>query len=109
MPKEPEMIEIEKGSANVYEDLGLLDAAEMQVKATLAAKIGEIVKHPPMEARLAKLEASTEHVQRDVSDIKIDIRRIRDIIDSNFKLTFGRLIFVALGPAGIIAMGFGWL
>ena len=44
MPKEPEMIEIEKGSTNVYEDLGLPDAAEMQVKATLAAKIGEIIK-----------------------------------------------------------------
>ena len=39
------MIEIEKGSASVYEDLGLPDAAEMQVKATLAAKIGEIIKH----------------------------------------------------------------
>lgn len=39
------MIEIEKGSANVYEDLGLPDAAEMQVKASLAAKIGEIIKH----------------------------------------------------------------
>ena len=39
------MIEIEKGSANVYEDLGLPDADEMQVKATLAAKIGEIIKH----------------------------------------------------------------
>jgi len=25
---------------------------------------------PPMEARLAKLEASMEHVQRDVSEIK---------------------------------------
>jgi predicted XRE-type DNA-binding protein len=35
MPKEPAMIEIEKGSANVYEDLGLPDAAEMQVKAIL--------------------------------------------------------------------------
>ena len=45
MPKELEMIEIETGSANVYEDLGLPDAAEMQVKATLAAKIGEIIKH----------------------------------------------------------------
>ncbi len=39
------MNEIELGSANVYEDLGLADAAEMQVKATLAAKIGEIIKH----------------------------------------------------------------
>ena len=39
------MSEIETGSANVYEDLGLPDATEMQVKATLAAKIGEIIKH----------------------------------------------------------------
>ena len=38
-------IEVENGSANVYEDLGLPDAAQMLVKATLAAKIGEIIKH----------------------------------------------------------------
>jgi predicted XRE-type DNA-binding protein len=45
MQKEIDMIEIEKGSTNVSEDLALPDAAEMQVKATLAAKIGEIIKH----------------------------------------------------------------
>ena len=39
------MIDIEKGSSNVYADLGMTDAAEMQVKATLAGKIGEIIKH----------------------------------------------------------------
>ena len=39
------MIEIEDGSTNVYEDLGVPDAAEMRVKAILAAKIGEIIKH----------------------------------------------------------------
>jgi predicted XRE-type DNA-binding protein len=39
------MIEVENGSANVYDDLGLPDAAQMHVKATLAAKIGEIIKH----------------------------------------------------------------
>lgn len=39
------MIEIEEGAANVYEDLGFPDPAEMQVKASLAAKIGEIIKH----------------------------------------------------------------
>jgi predicted XRE-type DNA-binding protein len=38
------MNDIEKGSANIFEDLRLPDAAEMQVKATLAAKIGEILK-----------------------------------------------------------------
>ena len=38
------MIEIETGLGDVYEDLGLPNAAEMQVKAKLAAKIGEIIK-----------------------------------------------------------------
>jgi predicted XRE-type DNA-binding protein len=44
MRKEKVMIEIEKGSGNVYADLGAPDAAEMYVKAQLAAKIGEIIK-----------------------------------------------------------------
>ncbi len=38
------MIEIEKGSGNVYTDLGMVDADEMIVKAQLATKIGEIIK-----------------------------------------------------------------
>ncbi|MDQ6995482.1 MAG: helix-turn-helix transcriptional regulator [Mariprofundaceae bacterium] len=39
------MIDIEKSSGNVYSDLGLADPEEMLVKARLAAKIGEIIKH----------------------------------------------------------------
>ena len=39
------MNDVEEGSNNVYEDLALPGAAEMQVKASLAAKIGEIIKH----------------------------------------------------------------
>jgi len=39
------MIEIEKSSGNVYSDLEIPDAGEMQVKARLATKIGEIIKH----------------------------------------------------------------
>jgi len=39
------MVEIEKSSGNVFADLGLPDAEEMLVKARLAAKIGEIIKH----------------------------------------------------------------
>lgn len=38
------MIEIEKGTGNVYADLGMADADEMIVKAQLATKIGEIIK-----------------------------------------------------------------
>lgn len=39
------MIDIEKSSGNVYADLGLADADEMQVKAQLASKIGEIINN----------------------------------------------------------------
>ncbi len=39
------MIEIEESSGNVYADLGHSDAAEMQVKAQLASKIDDIIKH----------------------------------------------------------------
>ena len=38
------MSKIEKGSMNVYADLGMVDANEMLVKAQLAAKIAEIIK-----------------------------------------------------------------
>ena len=38
------MSKIEKGSMNVYADLGVADADEMLVKAQLASKIAEIIK-----------------------------------------------------------------
>jgi predicted XRE-type DNA-binding protein len=38
-------ITIEKSSGNVYADLGMADAQEMLVKAKLAGKIGDIIKH----------------------------------------------------------------
>jgi predicted XRE-type DNA-binding protein len=38
------MSKIERGSTNVYADLGLADAEEMLVKAQLASKIGEIIR-----------------------------------------------------------------
>ena len=38
-------IEVEQGSGNVYADLGMPNAEEMLVKARLATKISEIIKH----------------------------------------------------------------
>jgi predicted XRE-type DNA-binding protein len=38
------MRKIEKGSGNVYADLGMADSDEMFVKAQLSAKIAEIIK-----------------------------------------------------------------
>lgn len=39
------MIKIEESSGSVYADLDIPDADEMLVKAQLATKIGEIIKH----------------------------------------------------------------
>jgi len=38
------MTDVAKGSTNVYADLGLSDAAGMQVKAALVGKMAEIMK-----------------------------------------------------------------
>jgi phage shock protein A len=35
----------------------------------------------PLEERVARLEANVENIQKDVSDMKIDIRRLGDKID----------------------------
>jgi hypothetical protein len=61
-----------------------------------------------MEPRVAKLEAAVEHIQSDVSDIKIDIRALRTDARTDFRMLFGAIIFVALGLAGLMAKGFHW-
>lgn len=38
------MSKIERGSTNVYADLGMADAEEMLIKAQLATKIGDIIR-----------------------------------------------------------------
>jgi predicted nucleic acid-binding Zn-ribbon protein len=43
---------------------------------------------PLVEERVARLEANVEHMRSDISDIKLDIRRLNDKIDSaDHKLT----------------------
>lgn len=62
-----------------------------------------------MEARIAKLETTMEYVQRDLGEIKTDIRQIKDHARTDFRMLFGALIAVALGLAGLMAKGFHWL
>ncbi|MBY7926306.1 hemolysin XhlA family protein [Vibrio fluvialis] len=62
-----------------------------------------------LEARVAKLESSVEYIQRDIADIKTDIKEIRHNQRSDFRTLFGALISVALGLAALMAKGFGWL
>jgi len=62
-----------------------------------------------LEARVAKIEASVEHMQQDIRDIKGDVRDHRDDARTDFRITFGAIIGVALGLAGLMAHGFKWL
>lgn len=62
-----------------------------------------------MELRVAKLESDVEYIKRDISEIKDDIKDIKKDAKSDFRMLFGAIIAVALGLAGLMAKGFGWL
>lgn len=62
-----------------------------------------------MEARIAKLESDVSHIASDVGEIKTDIRELRNQGGTDFRLIFGAIIAVALGLAGLMVHGFGWL
>lgn len=62
-----------------------------------------------MEARIAKLEAAVGFIQRDIHELKEDVRSIRRDISTDFRILFGTIISVTLGLAGLMAKGFGWL
>lgn len=69
-----------------------------------------------MEARVAKLEATLQHVQSDCADIKAEARTIRDKVD-NVKDTlagakvWALVLYIGLAGALLYAMarGFKWL
>jgi hypothetical protein len=75
--------------------------------------IGRGSNNTNMEARVGKLEIAMEYVQRDIVEMKSDIKDIRGSITSirttDFRMLFGAIIFVAVGLAGLMAKGFGWL
>ncbi|MES2324818.1 MAG: hypothetical protein V4633_21375 [Pseudomonadota bacterium] len=62
-----------------------------------------------MEARIAKLEVSVEYIQRDIGELKDDVRSLREDFSSDFRILFGAIISVSLGLAAMMAKGFGWL
>lgn len=73
-----------------------------------------------MEARVAQLETHVQYIRRDIDSLKDDVREFRGETKSelsairtdmkvDFRLVFGSLIVVALGLAGMMAKGFGWL
>jgi hypothetical protein len=59
-----------------------------------------------VELRVARLEVRIEHIERDISEIKTDIRSLRQ---TELRLVWGAIIASNLGLAGLMAKGFGWL
>lgn len=62
-----------------------------------------------LEARIAKLEATTQHIQSDITEIKQDVRDLGKTQGTDFRILFGALIFTALGLAALMAKGFDWI
>lgn len=62
-----------------------------------------------MEARVAKLEAGVQHLERDVSDIKVELRALRADQRTDFRTTWVGIIAMGLGLAGLMAKGFHWI
>jgi len=66
-----------------------------------------------MESRIARLEIAVEYIQRDIVEIKGHINALRNDVSgirtTDFRITFGAIITVALGLAGLVAKGFGWI
>lgn len=66
-----------------------------------------------MEIRVAKLEAAVEYIQRDIRELRDDVRSLKGDVSgirtTDFRITFGAIIAVAVGLAGLMAKGFHWL
>lgn len=58
-----------------------------------------------LKTDVAVLKKSAEHIEKSVSEIP----ELRKAHDRDFRFTFAALIAVALGLAGLMAKGFGWL
>jgi hypothetical protein len=66
-------------------------------------------KDENVEARLAVLEQIAVSTKEILIEMKADIRELRQDQKSDFRITFGALITVAIGLAGLMAHGFKWL
>jgi len=84
-----------------------------------------------VEERVTRLESHVEHIQADIAEIKIDVRRLDETIDGRFnslkdsvadlrlsmersftRITlWGLTLYFALAASllGVMAKGFGWI
>lgn len=85
------------------------DGAEKREHLTVLRGGGGGNTFDPMEARVAKLEASVGYIEREITDLKTEVRGLRSDARSDFRILFGSLITLAIGLTGLMAKGFGWL
>jgi hypothetical protein len=66
-----------------------------------------------LEPRVARLEIRVEHVERDIAEIKAEMRSMRLAMDRDFRITWAGIIALGVGLgvglSGLMAKGFGWL
>ncbi|MBZ7576315.1 hypothetical protein FML15_03115 [Klebsiella michiganensis] len=62
-----------------------------------------------MESDISYIKRDISDVKDDIKDVRNDIKDIRKDMKGDSRLTFGALIAVALGLAGLMARGFGWI
>ncbi|ALM82555.1 hypothetical protein ASB57_05890 [Bordetella sp. N] len=80
-----------------------------EVKRRTGARVGRRVdvNDRSLVAGLAKLEAGFEYVQRDVSDLKTELRSLRSEVRADFRLLFGTILTMSAGMVTLIAKAFG--
>jgi hypothetical protein len=62
-----------------------------------------------IEARLARIETTMDYVQRDVGELRTDMREMRREHRSDFRMLFSAIVTMALGMAAMMAKVFNWL
>ena len=93
------MSKIERGSTNVYADLGLEDAEEMLVKAQLATKVGEIIKRRKLtQVQAAELLGMTQPKLSNL--LRGQFRGISEAKMLECLTRLGRNVEIVVKPAG---------
>lgn len=62
-----------------------------------------------MESRVSRLEVEFAHTKETLSEVKVDVREIRNNMRQDFYITWVGIILATLGLAGLMAKGFNWL
>lgn len=61
---------------------------------------------PGLDSRVAKVEATVEHIQEDIKEIKGDVRAVGKKVDDHLKILAGMIIAAFLLLGGMIITGY---